>query len=324
MFKEIRSVLFDTPIGQVGALANFEHHQFTIQEDLDKATQAWLNERTHVQQKTELETNTISSKQANLPTLVCLHGYLDNANSFLPMLNYLPDYPCIAIDLAGHGASFHRSADAHYHLTDYAYDLMEIINSLGLDSFVLVGHSLGAIVSSIFASTCPDNLKGFLAIESCGPLSESEASSATQLKASFESRQKARKPIKQPSSVEALIKARCSISDLEKAEAETILFRNIIDSDNGIIWRTDKKLRTKSSLRFTENQAQNLLSSIACPRALILASKGFDKVKRGVEQRKYCFSNVKIDQLEGGHHVHMTAARESAKLLRSFLNESIE
>ena len=38
-----------------------------------------------------------------------LHGHLDNAHSFLPLLTKLPDsYRYLALDLPGHGLSDHR------------------------------------------------------------------------------------------------------------------------------------------------------------------------------------------------------------------------
>merc|ERR1719272_280279 len=52
-----------------------------------------------------------------------LHGWLDNAAAFSPMLPLLhqqigPDSELVAIDMAGHGRSDHSAGD--YVLTDYA------------------------------------------------------------------------------------------------------------------------------------------------------------------------------------------------------------
>src|SRR3546814_6129023 len=42
------------------------------------------------------------------PRLLAVHGWLDNAASFIPMLAHLGDFDVVAIDLPGHGHSFHR------------------------------------------------------------------------------------------------------------------------------------------------------------------------------------------------------------------------
>ena len=248
--------------------------------------------------------------------LIFLHGYLDNAASFSSILPFLAKYPCVAIDLAGHGHSEHRSADAHYHLVDYSYDLHRFVNTQKIKNVILVGHSLGAIVCSIYAATQPKALIGFIAIESIGPLSQSEQTTAEQIKHSFESRDRAYKAIKQPKSMVELVKARCAISDLSSAMAETILQRNVKQDPNGsLLWRTDKRLRTKSPMRMTEAQANNVIANIACPRALVIGSDGFDKIKRILNERSSLFDHVDTVEFQGGHHVHLDAPEQVAQFI---------
>lgn len=249
----------------------------------------------------------------NNAVVVFLHGYLDNAASFSTLLPYLSKYPCVAIDLAGHGRSEHRSSDAHYHLVDYAYDLHRFIETQKFEKVILVGHSLGAIVSSIYAATRPKSLVGFIAIESIGPLSQSQNTTAEQIQTSFLSRDKAYQSIKQPASLQALIKARCAISDLNKEQAKLILERNVkSNSSHSLEWRTDKRLRTQSCMRMTEKQAINVLSNIECPRALVIGSRGFDKIKCILQERESCFDNVDTITISGGHHVHLDSPQEVA------------
>ena len=62
---------------------------------------------------------------------LCLHGWLDNADSFLPLSACLNELNLVAIDLPGHGLSQHRSLDAHYHFLDWIYDLATLIKIQG-------------------------------------------------------------------------------------------------------------------------------------------------------------------------------------------------
>jgi pimeloyl-ACP methyl ester carboxylesterase len=255
------------------------------------------------------------------PTLLMLHGYLDNASSFETLLVHLNSYQCIAVDMAGHGKSQHRNSDAHYHLIDYAYDLHQLVNTLSLKEFVLIGHSLGAIVSSIYAATQPHNIKGFIAIESCGPLVEDAQTTAQQLRNCFESREKANKEIRHPKSIEAVIRSRCAVSDLSSQHAQQIMSRNVCTNTHGQLqWRTDKRLRTTSPIRMTEEQACAVLNSIVCKRALILGSKGFEKVKVAIKQRQVCFAGVPTATFKGGHHVHLDSEDEVATYINSLLD----
>ena len=267
-----------------------------------------------------------TSNTQETPVLIFVHGFLDNAASFSTLIPLLDNYPCVALDLAGHGKSEHRGSDAHYHLVDYAYDLHRFIASLGQRKFVLIGHSLGAIVSSIYASTQPSGLLGFVAIESVGPLSESAETTAEQIKASFQSRDLAYNAIKHPSSFAALVRARCAMSDLSAEQASIILTRNISRSidDTSLVeriqWITDKRLRTKSCMRMTEEQSINILKNIKCKRSLILGNKGFDKIKRIVSERVEHFKEIQVDECEGGHHVHLSSPKAVAQTIKQHLD----
>jgi hypothetical protein len=260
--------------------------------------------------------------KSNKPTLVFLHGYLDNANSFATLLPLLSDYQCICIDMAGHGKSQHRSGDAHYHLSDYAYDLYQLILTLQLSNFVLVGHSLGAIVASLYAATQPQGLSGFIAIESCGPLSEKSDSTAKQLSNCFTSRARANNPIKQPTSLEAVVKARCAISDLSTEQAVLIISRNlIIDIKGKVQWRTDKRLRTKSPMRMTEEQVCNILDNVTCQRILILGNQGFEKIKIAIKARSSVFFEAPVFTFSGGHHVHLESTGDVADCIHKYAKQ---
>src|SRR3546814_8626262 len=52
------------------------------------------------------------------PRLLAVHGWLDNAASFIPMLEHLGDFDVVAIDLPGHGYSFHRPPRSEEHTSE--------------------------------------------------------------------------------------------------------------------------------------------------------------------------------------------------------------
>lgn len=250
----------------------------------------------------------LTNGHSDKPLLLMLHGWLDNAASFKKLIPLLSDFHVIAIDLPGHGKSSHRSPDAHYHLLDYVHDLQCLVHAQGWENFCIVGHSLGGIISSIYCAAFPDLVDKFVCIESAGPLTESESTSVMQLKKAIQSRIEANdKPIKQPSNLESIVKARQKVSDLTAENATIILQRNTTfdNQTNTIQWTTDKRLRTVSSLRLTPAQAENLLAGIQCPIHFVLGSKGFSKVKDLMVKRKSIFKDAKVTTVEGGHHVHM-------------------
>jgi len=252
----------------------------------------------------------LTNGQTDKPLLLMLHGWLDNAASFSKLIPLLHDFHVIAIDLPGHGKSSHRSPDAHYHLSDYVHDVHCLVHAQGWRDFSIVGHSLGGIISSMYCAIFPELVTKFVCIESAGPLTESETTSIEQLKKAIQSRIAANeKQIKHPKDIASIVHARQKVSDLSAENAQIILQRNTIyDAQTETLrWSTDKRLRTVSSLRLTQAQAENLIQGIQCPIHFVLGSHGFSKVKALITKRQLLFKDAEVTTAEGGHHVHMEA-----------------
>lgn len=100
------------------------------------------------------------------PTLVFLHGVGLTAHTWdIPCLALRPQYRCLALDLRGHGDS-EWSPELDYSLNAQVGDIQCLVESLQLDRFILVGMSLGGLVSLGYASRHPDELKGLVVVDS--------------------------------------------------------------------------------------------------------------------------------------------------------------
>jgi len=267
----------------------------------------------------------LSNGNTEKPLLVALHGWLDNAASFIPVSEFFEDYNVVAIDMIGHGKSSHRDPQAHYNLVDYLQDLYQLCQHQGWQSFFLVGHSLGGIVSSMFAAAFPEHVKKLVCIETAGPLTEPESTTVAQLRNSIVSRhQSLISTIKQPQSFTHIVRSRCKVSDLSAHNAELLLHRNtqVDDTTSTLMWRTDKRLRTLSSVRLTELQTQDLISHICCPCKIILGTHGFAKVSVNLDKRRAWFKYLSVDIIPGGHHVHMESCEQLASSICSFLERN--
>ncbi|SFP71532.1 Pimeloyl-ACP methyl ester carboxylesterase [Variovorax sp. OK605] len=86
------------------------------------------------------------------PVVVCLHGIGSGAASWLDTAALLASQArLIAWDAPGYGESTPLDSAAPS-ATDYAKRLGALLDALGIDSCVLVGHSLGAITAASAAS----------------------------------------------------------------------------------------------------------------------------------------------------------------------------
>jgi pimeloyl-ACP methyl ester carboxylesterase len=85
--------------------------------------------------------------------LLALHGHLSEGASFADLAAALgPQWRVIAPDQRGHGDS-DRAAD--YTRAGYVADLLALLDHLGLDQVVALGHSLGAINAYHLAAEHP-------------------------------------------------------------------------------------------------------------------------------------------------------------------------
>ncbi|SEK84199.1 Pimeloyl-ACP methyl ester carboxylesterase [Colwellia chukchiensis] len=262
----------------------------------------------------------ISYGNAQQPLLLCLHGWLDNAASFLPLMPYLDDYYVIAIDWPGHGLSSHRSADAHYHFVDWVYDLVSLFQAQGWQAIDIVGHSMGAMVASAFAAAFPEYVKSLTLIDAIGFITTKPEATTKQLRKGLLSRlPRANKVLKYHASLDSAIKARVSVSDLDYDNARLIVQRGIEQNENGFSWRSDKRLRMTSAYRLTMAQAKQLLASITMPVQLLYGSQGMATLEQGIAIFAPQLNDLTLHKLEGGHHVHMEQAEQTAKLIKNFV-----
>jgi pimeloyl-ACP methyl ester carboxylesterase len=99
---------------------------------------------------------------------VLLHGFGNEAHiwdDFVPVI--APHYRTVALDLRGHGDSGH-DPEQRYDYEFHVRDLEAITAALGIERFVLMGHSLGGRVATLFAGAHPERLAGLILVDS-GP-----------------------------------------------------------------------------------------------------------------------------------------------------------
>ena len=260
--------------------------------------------------------------QGSGSVVIGLHGYLDNAESLRLLAPSLQTHRFVAIDLAGHGRSGHRTAGAHYNQADYLQDLYALIESQGWDEVILLGHSLGGILASLFAALFPEKVSAVISIDACGPLTEDEDTTVAQMRDAILSRHAKSRNKLRVVELEDAVKARCKISDIPEAHARSILSRNLTQDAGGhCFWSSDPKLRTKSMLRLTEKQAEALMRAIVCPILFIGASNSFKNLETLFPKRKMWFLNAQYEQFVGGHHIHMENTDDIGVLIRQFVEQ---
>jgi pimeloyl-ACP methyl ester carboxylesterase len=114
---------------------------------------------------------------AGRPAMLCVHGGAASAHWFDYVAGaFSPDYHVRALDQRGHGDSSWVDPPA-YAYADYAADLNRFVEKLDLRDFVLVGHSMGGMVSLFYAARYPGRVKKLVVVDTSIKLSEDRLNS---------------------------------------------------------------------------------------------------------------------------------------------------
>jgi pimeloyl-ACP methyl ester carboxylesterase len=104
--------------------------------------------------------------------MLCVHGGAAHAHWFdyvAPGLG--ADYHMRALDLRGHGDSAWAEPQL-YSYSRYAADLAEVVEQLDLRDFVLIGHSMGGLVSLLYAANHPGRVGRLVIVDSMMHMTE--------------------------------------------------------------------------------------------------------------------------------------------------------
>ena len=105
--------------------------------------------------------------------LLLVHGFTGAKEDFADHVDDLAalGWHVVAPDLRGHGASPHPDGEEAYSLDVFAADVAELVDALGWDRFVLLGHSMGGMVAQVYALEHGDRLDGLVLMDtSHGPV----------------------------------------------------------------------------------------------------------------------------------------------------------
>lgn len=253
-------------------------------------------------------------------TLACFHGWLDNAASFVPLAEALPDYEIFAWDFLGHGKSAHKHRGERYHYIDLVPFIDAALRHIDRPEVVLVGHSMGAGASALYAGAMGGSLKALVAIEGLSPLT-AEPMDAPKILAQgvreFLKAQNLSKPVY--ATLDDALRIRMGVNGLSREAAMPLVTRAVQKVAQGVTWRADFRLRAPALMRMSLQQVNSLLSGISVPALLVLGAQGMAELTRIAEADAEIGKIFRIVKLPGHHHLHMDHAVPVAAAIREFL-----
>jgi pimeloyl-ACP methyl ester carboxylesterase len=249
------------------------------------------------------------------------HGWLDNAASMTtlaPTLCAALPLQIVSLDLPGHGLSGHKRGP--YHFIDWVADVIAAADALGWEKFSLLGHSMGAGISTLVAGTVPERVERTVLLEGLGPMTEEPEQAARRLARSL--RLEARKQDRQKRLFDAPETAAERLREAARMLPESsriLIERGLVQVEGGWTWRADPRLRLDSRMRLTEAHANAFLAAIRCPMLLVAATDGWPHDPKQLDARASKIATLERVTVVGQHHVHLDDAQLVAAQVIPFL-----
>lgn len=111
-------------------------------------------------------------------TVVAIHGVTSSHLAFAAVAQALPEYRVVAPDLRGRGKSNHLAGP--YGMARHADDVKSLLDHLGIERALPLGHSMGAFVSLVLADRHPGLTDRLVLIDGGIPLELPEGISSDE------------------------------------------------------------------------------------------------------------------------------------------------
>lgn len=254
------------------------------------------------------------------PKVLALHGWLDNAASFLPLAGQLPGLDLVMLDLPGHGRSAHLGPGADYTLSVTVNAIVDVADALGWERFGVLGHSMGAGIGSILAASLPQRVQRLVAIEALGALAETPERTAARLREGVAAmRALSAKKLRVFPDLSAPIRARMQANQLSEASARLLVERGIAAVEGGVVWSSDPRLTLPALQRMTEAQIRHLIEGIECPVRVIFANPPQTYLPEPLRSdRAALLPCGELFFIAGTHHLHMEKPTQVAHAIGDF------
>lgn len=250
--------------------------------------------------------------------LFMLHGIRGYAETFAGVAQALqPDFRVLAYDQRGRGASS-WDPGLNYYTDAYVDDLAGVADALRVDSFDLLGHSMGGIAAIVFAARYPARVRRLI-VEDAGPAAFEGSAGAARIQ---------RELRETPQSFTDLTAARAYLRALrpsvtEAAREERLRHMLKEDGAGGWTWRHDHAGIAATRLNPDPARVVDLwpqVAALACPTLVVRGGRSDYLQAQTAREMAARNPNVEWIEIEGaGHYIHDDCPAAFAQAVGGFL-----
>ena len=261
------------------------------------------------------------------PPLLLLHGGQDHCRNWDWVAETLrKDWHIIAPDLRGHGDS-EWMIGGSYELSDYVYDIAQLLHQTNHLPITIIGHSLGGSITLQYAALYPNNLCKLVAIEGLGwpPAMVKERESkpmADRISNWIDSTRRisGRVPRRYSTIEEAFQRMQEANPHLTSYQARHLTIHGVNQNEDGSYsWKFDNYTRIQHPFGLPESERQDLWQRITCQTLLLRGTESWAS-DPNTDGRATYFQNATIVNVEGASHwIHHDRLEEFVKIMKEFL-----
>ena len=210
-------------------------------------------------------------------TVLALHGWLDNAASFVPLAPQLQGIELVAPDLPGHGRSAHLPPGADYSFAGAVHTRCSTSPMRWAGSASRCSGIRWAPASAAWSRRRARNaIERFVAIEALGALAEAPERTVARLRDAVAATRalRAQAPARVPRHRHRGARAHAGQRTERTGGAAAGRARPGAAVDGGYAWSSDPRLTLPTMLRMTEAQVRDLVRGIECPTLVIHRRSG--------------------------------------------------
>jgi len=257
----------------------------------------------------------LSWGEEDAPTVLCVHGHREQCLVWAPLAEDLATrgLRVLAPDLRGHGRSAHEEGVGGYSVGNTLRDLDQLLAQVG--RVVLLGHSLGGMLSLVLASLRPAQLAGLVLVDV--PLRSMRAASVGQRLAQVLSVQMPEHAVLSGVD-EAASRLRAANSDLAEPLSLQLAERVTESAEAGVRWRWDRRLLLPLGEVELLSEAEGALAALAdenLPTAAIFGSRS--QHTRDEDVRLLREGGWTVTTVHSGHHPHLACPDLLADLVET-------
>jgi pimeloyl-ACP methyl ester carboxylesterase len=252
--------------------------------------------------------------------ILCLHGWMDNINSFwrlAPALVQGLDSPAelVTVDLPGHGKSSHKSLDGPTMLLmDYVYYVHEILMFLEWkpEEVTLIGHSMGGSLCMMYAAAFPTC--HLILLDSLGPHVKN-GGAGEHLRTHIKARLRGKDPGSIYESLEQAVDIRMLSAKtfpgnqyISRETAQQLVEGAITKlDDERVQFLHDQRLKMPHILYLSQAQVDEFYKAVAdssTRTCVLLAEQGMPFPPEMTDHTSAIMQTDTLKKLPGSHHFH--------------------